>query len=231
MNLSYLTHAVALLIGASAGALVTKKVLDKKYKEHLAEETAEIRRYYTLLRKSDGSLGIVGDTPIVEEVPSEVEIEVGPDGELLRLPSQYIPVNDPSDLPETINIFSGNQEVFETGPELDGPDGNPINDDPLQGYVRLTGHPHIISQDDYFGTNEEWEKSTLTYYEGDKVLLDERETPIIDSDRIVGDRHLSMFGVLTSDTEAVYVRNERLSQDFEIILVRGKYSDLLGPDA
>lgn len=232
MNKEFLTHLIALVVGASSGALVTKYILDKKYKEQLASETAEIRRYYTLIRKSDGSLGILGDQEVVEVVPSseteEVEREDGP--EMVRLPSKYIPVEDPRDLPETINIFGGNQEVYDLGPELDGPGGDVVSDDPLEGYTRLSGHPYIISQYDFFNTNEDWEKATITYYLGDKVVLDEREYYLTDSDQIIGDRHLNMFGVLSDDPMVVYVRNERLSQDFEIIAMDGKYSDLLGPD-
>ena len=94
----------------------------------------------------------------------------------------------------------------------------------MDGYVRHEGEPYIISQDEMFNTETEWEKPTLSYYEGDDTLVDERNKIMDDRERYVGSRHLSMFGVLSEDENIVYVRSPQISADFEIILEPGKYS-------
>lgn len=86
-------------------------------------------------------------------------------------------------------------------------------------------NPFVITVGDYMEGQEDFDKLTITYYDGDDTLCDEREVIIADVERTVGSENLHKFGVGSGDKTIVYVRNIRLTSDFEIILHEGKYSE------
>jgi len=116
----------------------------------------------------------------------------------------------------------------DTNPPLEGDDAVLA----ALGYERISGQPYIISQEQMFNEEPDWEKPTLSYYQGDDVMIDERG-PKLDNThraRYVGERHLKMFGVLSEDENIVYVRSPQTSVDFEIILEPGNYKDSVYAD-
>lgn len=82
--------------------------------------------------------------------------------------------------------------------------------------------PQVISPDDY-DTNG-FRTQTLTLY-ADGVLADELDNVITNVDEIVGEESLEHFGEYEEDT--VYVRNEELETDFEILKDDSNYRDML----
>lgn len=82
--------------------------------------------------------------------------------------------------------------------------------------------PYVISPEE-FGEFEEYEKISLTYY-ADKVLADENDEEVDDVDEIVGEESLNHFGEYEDDS--VFVRNDRLKCDYEILLDQRNYSDV-----
>ena len=77
-----------------------------------------------------------------------------------------------------------------------------------------------------FAEKEDYDTHTLTYY-SDGVLTDEQDKPVEDIDEVVGLESLEIFGMC--DTDSVYVRNDRLKTDYEILLDMRPYSDVHGP--
>lgn len=89
--------------------------------------------------------------------------------------------------------------------------------------------PYIISNETFFQNTREYDQSTLTYYEGDDILVDEIDEPIQDPDMVVGEANLSKFGHGSKDNNIVYVRNDVLGLDFEVVRRHGKYAqEVLG---
>ena len=82
-------------------------------------------------------------------------------------------------------------------------------------------NPYVISPDE-FSENEDYETESLTYY-SDGILADDRDN-IIDIDMIVGRESLNHFGEYEDDS--VFVRNEELKTDYEILLDTRRYSDI-----
>ncbi len=76
-----------------------------------------------------------------------------------------------------------------------------------------TDKPYVISPDE-FGEFEEYEIITLTYY-SDDILTDDCDEPVENIDEVVGLEALTHFGEYEDD--AVYVRNDRLKCDYEIL--------------
>lgn len=91
--------------------------------------------------------------------------------------------------------------------------------------------PYIISIDAYLNEYEEYSKNTLSYYEGDDVLCDDRNEIITDVEDYVGEEALVSFGEGSDDENVVYIRNHRKSSDYEIVRENGSYEvDILGMD-
>jgi hypothetical protein len=64
----------------------------------------------------------------------------------------------------------------------------------------------------------------LTFFEEDGVLVDEREMPIPDVDGVVGEGNMDKFGMFTNgDKNTVYIRNEKMCMDFEVLRNEGSY--------
>lgn len=81
--------------------------------------------------------------------------------------------------------------------------------------------PYVISPDE-FG-EKDYNMVTLTYY-NDRVLADRFEERIENPEELVGDEALGSFGEYEDD--AVYVRNDALKTDYEILLDMRDYSEV-----
>lgn len=103
-----------------------------------------------------------------------------------------------------------------------------------EGYVNYSGigkeeqismesKPYVISPDE-FGEIEEYEKISLTYY-SDQVLADENDELVEDVEGAIGFESLTHFGEFEDDS--VFVRNDRLKCDYEILSDQRTYSDVI----
>ncbi len=81
--------------------------------------------------------------------------------------------------------------------------------------------PYVIEPEE-FGECD-YEEVSLTHY-ADGVLTDEQDNPIEDVDSMVGGDYAEHFGEYEDDS--VFVRNDRLHTDFEILADQRNYSDL-----
>jgi type IV secretory pathway VirB10-like protein len=87
--------------------------------------------------------------------------------------------------------------------------------------------PFHISTDDFMDDENEFSKITITYFEGDDTLIDERESIIPDIDGTVGRDNLHHFGEDSDSKDTVYVRNEKLQTDFEVVREEGTYTQMV----
>lgn len=84
-------------------------------------------------------------------------------------------------------------------------------------------NPYIISPEE-FGAFYDYETISLTYYE-DQILADDDDELVDDIEDIVGFDSLTHFGEYEDDS--VFVRNDRLKCDYEILMDNRKYSDVI----
>lgn len=92
------------------------------------------------------------------------------------------------------------------------------------GGVKDSEHPYLITPEE-FGENEEYETIELNYY-ADGVLADDNDDVIDDISETIGDEALNHFG--DHEDDAVFVRNETRKVDFEIVLDKRTYSEVVG---
>lgn len=84
--------------------------------------------------------------------------------------------------------------------------------------------PYVISNESWSeGSWDHHDKASLTYYASDDILADEADQVYDEVDSLIGKSNLTRFGYLSEDPDIVYVRNERISVDFEITRVTGSY--------
>lgn len=100
----------------------------------------------------------------------------------------------------------------------------PSDDNELDRSNRGSGRPYILSQDEYMDGDYEYDQNTLTFYEVDGVLTDSREQPLNDINSVIGTENLQ-FGKASGDMSIVYIRNENLQVDFEVIRHHGSFAE------
>ena len=83
--------------------------------------------------------------------------------------------------------------------------------------------PYVISPDE-FSEIDDYTTISLTFY-ADHILADDDDELIEDVEATVGFESLNHFGEYEDDS--VFVRNDRLKCDYEILLDQRKYSDVI----
>ena len=83
--------------------------------------------------------------------------------------------------------------------------------------------PYVITPEE-FGDLDDYETISLTYY-ADQILADDNDVIVDDIEDVVGFDSLNSFGEYEDDS--VFVRNDRLKCDYEILLDQRKYSDVI----
>lgn len=86
--------------------------------------------------------------------------------------------------------------------------------------------PYVISPYD-FGEIDEFHTISLTYY-ADGVLEDDEQNIVTDVEELIGEQSLTTFGEYEDDS--VFVRNERLQTDFEILKDPRTYAEASSPN-
>jgi hypothetical protein len=88
--------------------------------------------------------------------------------------------------------------------------------------------PYVITAEEYGANELDFRQTSLTWYEGDEVLTDEKDTPIYDVPTTVGEMK---FGHGSHDQSICYVRNEKLRAEYEVILDHGSFQvQVMGQD-
>ena len=90
-----------------------------------------------------------------------------------------------------------------------------------EGTEMAENKPYVISPEE-FGEFEDYDTISLTYY-ADQVLVDDGGDKIEDVDDVVGMESLTRFGEYEDDS--VFVRNDRLRCDYEILMDERTYSE------
>ena len=93
--------------------------------------------------------------------------------------------------------------------------------------VRSNSVPYVISREEFEDETSEFDRATLSYFEEDETLADERDEPIPNKLDTLGPDALDRFGDSSDDPNVVYVRNHKLGLDFEVCRNPGAYSTVI----
>lgn len=95
--------------------------------------------------------------------------------------------------------------------------------------IEPTMVPYVISPEAFANEHSDFAKITLLYYEDNEVLEYEEYNENTDDDHfadigsVIGYDAINHFGEY--ETDAVFVRNEALGNDYEVILMHGPYDE------
>jgi len=90
---------------------------------------------------------------------------------------------------------------------------------------------YLVTKEEHFENAHEFDMVTLTYYAGDNVLADENDQPVEAFAEAIGTPDNLQFGRWSEDAKIVYIRNEKLAIEYEILKSDGRYAiEVLGLD-
>lgn len=87
--------------------------------------------------------------------------------------------------------------------------------------------PYVIHVEEFGSAGNPNEKLTIYYYMKDNTLVDEAEEIIADPVYAIGRDAIASFGFSSDDPDIVYIRNERLGIDFEVVRLHKSYKEVV----
>ena len=232
-------------VGFGAGWFISKAVTTKKLRTVLEQELKDMEGYFDR-RASEkmAKLNVTKPTPkeLFEDYHGREELDTitqayRTDAEEFRdLHDGRVPTDDELRAMGEPELDESEIEELRTTNVFDSPEPEDVGDEiepPL--IIRNPDKPYVITIEDFMNPEEDYEdydRVTITYYEGDGVLTDDADKTIPDVDKTVGTSNLRKFGKGSDNADIVYVRNERINTSFEIARVEGSYTSIvLGFDA
>lgn len=212
---------VGLAVGGFVGYLVTQRALRAMFEEELDIEVKKVKEFYKGKYGEEDYFSKV--TPIHKSKNrEEPEVPEVVDAETIMKDRGYISEED--------EVVEAQVEVETTKTKREVPplmDPTPIDYNSQEFKDRVASRspeePYIITVDEFMDDYPEFDKTCLTYFEADDILCDTRDQPIPDIAETIGLDSLDNFGLYSKDKNIVYVRNERISSDFEIAYDPGSY--------
>jgi hypothetical protein len=192
---------VSLAVGGLSGWALAKRQLEKKYDAQLQEETKATREFYQKLNQKREY-----------ETAEAAAEDLAPEAIAAMRTYRGEPAPEHKVVVEKViqNIFADGDATDEI------PEAEKRN--------RTEEAPYILEKEEYLRNESGFVQTTVTYFAGDKILIDSRDDIIEEIDKTVGEIHLERFGHGSGDPRVLYVRNDILDLEFEILLHDGKYS-------
>ena len=197
-------------ISGTTGYFVAKKKYEKKADEEIESVKKAFNEHLNELTKAGEKIDIPmtrnGYSKYSKKKLSEKKTNKESDRE--PLPTDPVAVDNYIDYSAPYRTSSKNVKTEKKF--VEGEKGATSNDE-----------PYIISPDDFMASS--YESSTLLYY-ADGVLADDDNNVISSYIGLIGPKALNSFGQYQEDT--VFVRNDKLKTDFEIILDTREFSKI-----
>lgn len=200
----------ALMMGMAVGAAASWIGLKKYYEKIAQEEISSVKSVYA--KKHDEeikkAINSVFGTGAKKEERHDRGEEIGEGGHLYSEPDMYCEDNSDTEVVRKINeAYSGGHTCVDNGDEYD-----------------FSSKPYSIPPEK-FGDMYEYEQVSLNYY-ADGVLADDIDDIIDNVDDTVGRNFATYFGEYEDDS--VFIRNDRLRCDFEILRDNRTYAEVVG---
>lgn len=151
------------------------------------------------------------DGDVISEAKTAAVVTEIPDEESDIDPEEEDEVNDLANAlpPERVNVFDRPNQI-----------PRDVWDYEVERNTRTADDPYVIHSEEYIQDEMGFRQITTTYYEGDDVMTDQNDVPIYNWHGQMGELK---FGHGSGDPNAVYIRNERLRQEWEVIYNPGRF--------
>jgi hypothetical protein len=232
--------SIGLLIGGALGAgtcfLVLRKKLETKYNQLAEDEIDEMREHFQArlrVREEKPELGELAgkvedlgyatpNAPTPPEAPSLVDVVEPTDEELEDMAGTPLEGEEEKE-GESFTAIEAKQaaNIFEDTTK----DADDEWDYEHEQNMRVPDKPFVIHYDERGETNHS--EATFVYYTGDDVLCDARDHVIEDKEAVVGEENLTKFGHGSRDKNVVYIRNNVLAVDIEVVKHEADYAEVV----
>lgn len=230
-----LTAAVASASGAFAGYVLADKRAQAKYAKISEAEIAAARNFYYLEKKPEFKSPIEAAEALIPE-----DERYQPMTEAMAALEKYgkgIPTSEMINIAKSVKRNEDGAivevELTEEAAEVnrarvkkrenvfDTPE-EPEFDYSEEVKLREGQEKYIISKAEYFEGEKDYNQCTLTYFEKDDTLADDRND-VCDVEETIGTENIR-FGYGSEDRNIVYIRNEKLGLDMEILRSFGSFA-------
>lgn len=206
-----------LAAGSAAGYFFARKRLEVEYAELAQKEIQDAKVYLSMLYKGDGPGQVLQRRTATKPVGVDDSVHEGPPDEVLRRVAEGLTKQLRYAKPGVVveepkvkkNVFDGATEPDEEDSESD--------DEAIR----------IISVVEYSEGEPGYTQVSLTYFAGDDVLCDEGDIPVEDVEATVGQSNLERFGYKSRDPKVVYIRNDTLEIDYEVVKHEGSFAEFV----
>lgn len=223
MNKKAIERAAYILGGAILGSVTTytlvRKALALEYRDIAEEEIASVKESYDLLYKQ----GKYADPKVALETFKERVSELEDYADKLDENGYFKYDEVEEDSTEELTVVKETETL---------PDGRPIPEDVVKDILderpaptRDPSKPYVITVEEFMQDNEDYSKITVNYYEDDNTLASEDETIVHHHEKLIGSDFTNYVGWNAGSDHVVYVRNENMSSDFEVLVSQGGYAE------
>lgn len=213
---------VGLAVGAAVTWKLTEKKLGQKYDAILDEEIVKMRAFFEQTRDkpplADLAARYVEGTAPAVDTTSVIEAAQALGDYQGKIPYDRISkeAREEAAGPPVVNVTN----VFVEGKPMEPDDF----DYEAEVANRTEDNPYVITYDEFTQNEPEYDQNTVTWYEGDDTLADDKDVPIPDAEKIIGDETNIRFGHGSRDPRIVYIRNEAMQTDFEVVQHTGSFA-------
>jgi hypothetical protein len=225
--------AIGAVLGGAAGYFITRRMLETKYNNIAEDEITEMRQHY---RDKELSLENTQSKPELESIvrdrgySTQPPMAVTPPDAVVDR-AQEVAEEEGGDPRPPVPVVR-DQNVFQQPRPNEAELGRPVSkvqddwDYDFERSRRSVDRPYIIHMDEK-DENDEYDTVTFTYYEEDDVVCNERDEVIDKQERdlMIGEAHLNMFGHGSGDPSIVYIRNDRLEMQMEVVRSPNSYAE------
>ena len=228
-----IVSTIAFASGAAVGFLAATKKLEKKYADLAQEEINSVKAQYGRLTRRTKVVqkmsGADFDGDILEEKDRIVGV-VANEYETMKTRYDLMYKESPSkvmqQVVDDVDDYPGERDVFN-----EEEDDAEIDQEYNPDIMVLPGYdyedPYVISIEQFEEECLDHDKLTITWYAEDNTLVDEQDEIIDDVEYTVGEANIDIRNARADHPHTVYVRNERISTDFEIDFNLNSYAEMV----
>lgn len=208
-------------VGFALGWVTSAKRLKTKYEREFEEEVAGMRQHYRQ------KLTALNEKKKVEDLVDELGYKGPTQEDTTR--TDYRSTGDDNQQEEVQASSESVQEEAAIENVFNPRTGETIDvwnyDEELRS--RTQTKPYVIHADEFRENETNYDQVTYTWWEGNNILTAVNDEIVDEVDRIVGLENLEKFGHGSGQQHVVYVRNDSLSMDIEILRSESDYAEVV----
>ena len=221
------------LIGASTAYFVTKRYMENKIQEQFEDRLDNLEASLRDARKALGK----EHEKVQEELEERVAFIDNYKNRVVDMGYTGEPVADEITQENFKDILEERiEDKIDSGEAVITVNGEPWTDssenveeeesDFLEDPVRDMSKPYPVSFEEWFDANDTMGSMSLTYFEEDGVMIDDREQIVFNSEDLVGTEFDKWFGWKTDGSkDTVYIRNNQANFLYAIEREESSYRD------